>query len=170
MHCFLSALLVAMKDNVMQKVRPMQLADINQVHHIELHAHRIPWSRDLLTDCVLVGYDARVLEIVNSSEPIIVGYIISRQQLNLYHILNLCISLPYQHQGFGKHLLQTVLSSLPSSELDTIMLEVRPSNLPAIALYESLGFFRDSIKPAYYKDEGSEEDALVLKKILQDLA
>lgn len=34
-------------------------------------------------------------------------------------------------------------------------LEVRPSNLPAVGLYESLGFSRAGVRPCYY-DDGEE--------------
>ena len=38
-------------------VRAMQQTDIDSVYAIELQAHRAPWSRQILSDCVTVGYD-----------------------------------------------------------------------------------------------------------------
>jgi len=150
----------------MHLIRPMQTSDIDQVHQIELTAHRAPWSRTILRDCVLVGYDCRVLEQVDVRGKRVVGYIISRYSDNVCHILNLCIDVKQQKKGLGKFILKTVLGSLKSPVVDTIILEVRPTNLAAIALYEGFGFQHGEIKRNYYKDENGTEDALLLRKSL----
>lgn len=151
----------------MLTVRSMQTSDINAVSRIEKSAHKSPWSYTILSDCVLVGYDCRVLE--NSDErgvKQIVGYLIGRRSFNTYHILNLCIAPVFQHQGFGKFLIKTLLDSLIGDIIKVIILEVRPSNIAALALYHSFGFQEDEVKKGYYKDSTGEEDALLLKKIL----
>lgn len=150
----------------MLTVRPMFFQDIDEVYQIELRAHRAPWSREILRDCVRVGYDARILEQTNGDEKQVVGYLIARRNVTTYHILNLCIATPFQHRGFGKFLLKTVLDPLEKENIDTVILEVRPTNHVAIALYEGFGFERDAIKIGYYRDKGGEEDALLLKKNL----
>jgi [ribosomal protein S18]-alanine N-acetyltransferase len=147
------------------KIRPMQQTDIDRVYSIELLSHRTPWSRDILSDCVLVGYDCRVLEFTIDGTLQIVGYIICRYSFNVCHILNISVDPAKQRQGFGKLLLKTLLDSLNKANIDTVILEVRPSNVAAIALYEKFGFLRDSIKKSYYKDNTGEEDAILLKKI-----
>jgi ribosomal protein S18 acetylase RimI-like enzyme len=45
-------------------------------------------------------------------------------------------------------------------------LEVRPSNLHAIALYQSVGFVQVGVRKGYYQAVGGREDALVLKLVL----
>lgn len=151
----------------MLTVRSMQTSDVNTVHRIEKSAHKSPWSYTILSDCVLVGYDCRVLE--KSDEKgakQIIGYLIGRRSFNTYHILNIGIAPDCQHQGFGKILLQHLLDSLIGSIIKMIILEVRPSNTAALALYHSFGFEHDMIKKGYYKDNTGEEDALLLKKIM----
>ncbi|KTD49004.1 GCN5-related N-acetyltransferase [Legionella rubrilucens] len=150
----------------MLKVRPMQVSDIDRVYTIELAAHRAPWSRDILRDCVLVGYNCQVLELHESAAQV-VAYIICRHSYGVCHILNLCVDNSQQGKGYGRFLLEKLLNSLNQSMTTTVMLEVRPSNKIAIALYESLGFKIDTVKKGYYRDEnGAEEDALLLKKQL----
>lgn len=152
---------------MMLKVRHMQISDIDRVYAIELSAHRAPWSRDILRDCILVGYHCRVLEQTIDSKKLITAYIICRHSYGICHILNLCVDIPHQKKGYGRLLLQDLLNSLANSVISTLVLEVRPSNKIAIALYESLGFKKDAIKQGYYRDDkGNEEDALVLKKQL----
>ncbi|HAT8995733.1 TPA: ribosomal-protein-alanine N-acetyltransferase, partial [Legionella pneumophila subsp. pneumophila] len=46
-------------------IRRMKDSDIENVYSIETNVHIAPWSKDILRDCVLVGYDCRVLEINN---------------------------------------------------------------------------------------------------------
>ncbi|WP_028387626.1 ribosomal protein S18-alanine N-acetyltransferase [Legionella fairfieldensis] len=146
------------------QIRPMLQSDIDTVHIIESSAHHTPWSHDILRDCVLVGYDCRVLELIEEHNKKIVGYIICRYSVKSCHILNLCVACSEQGKGYGKFLLQAVFDSFQQSDINTVILEVRPSNKVAIALYKKFGFQKDSIKEGYYKDEKGEEDAILLKK------
>ncbi|HAT1596454.1 TPA: ribosomal protein S18-alanine N-acetyltransferase [Legionella pneumophila] len=148
-------------------IRKMKDSDIENVYSIETNVHIAPWSKDILRDCVLVGYDCRVLEINNGDSPILAGYIISRISNNSCHILNLCIAKPLQSKGLGRKLLQTVLYSLSKyTQTESVILEVRPSNSAALHLYETMGFEKIEIKKDYYKDKNSVEDAILLKKTL----
>lgn len=148
-------------------IRRMKDSDIENVYSIETNVHIAPWSKDILRDCVLVGYDCRVLEINNGDSPILAGYIISRISNNSCHILNLCIAKPLQSKGLGRKLLQTVLYSLSKyTQTESVILEVRPSNSAALHLYETMGFEKVEIKKEYYKDKNSVEDAILLKKLL----
>ncbi len=52
--------------------------------------------------------------------------------------------------------------------METVFLEVRPSNPHAIALYQSVGFVQVGLRKGYYQAEGGREDALVLKLDLVD--
>lgn len=145
----------------------MKDSDIDSVYAIETDVHIAPWSRDILSDCVLVGYDCRVLEIHNGDSAVLAGYIISRMSDENCHILNFCIAKPLQSKGYGRKLLQTVIYSLSKfSAIKYVILEVRPSNSAAIHLYEAMGFEKSEIKKDYYKDENSVEDAILLKKVL----
>ena len=49
-------------------------------------------------------------------------------------------------------------------------LEVRPSNRPAILLYESLGFEPVGLRRGYYQAVGGREDAIVYRRDLDDWA
>lgn len=147
-------------------VRPMKLDDINDVHAIELLAHRVPWSRDVLNDCVLVHYDCRVLEHKHQKVAQIIGYLICRYATDICHILNLSIAPDFQKLGYGSFLLKNLLDSIVDLRMKTVVLEVRPSNLIAIHLYRKFGFEPFDIKPGYYCDDQGFEDAILLRKLL----
>ncbi len=145
----------------------MTESDIDHVYAIEKEVHIAPWERDILRDCVRVGYDCRVLDIDVGNRLIIGGYIISRHSNKCCHILNFCIAKSFQSQGYGRQFLKKVLHSLTESQyIDHVVLEVRPSNKSALHLYQSMGFEQIEIKPAYYVEGDHVEDAIVLKKIL----
>ena len=148
------------------RVRSMRNDDIDSVYAIELASHRAPWGRDILRDCVFVGYDCRILELVHASEAILIGFIICRSLNTTCHILNLCIAPASQGKGYGQFLLENFLDSQTTTSTDTVVLEVRPSNVPALTLYEKLGFLQIGIKKGYYGQGLDIEDAIILQKIL----
>lgn len=147
----------------------MYSADIDEVYSIETSVHITPWSKDIIRDCILVGYDCRVLEFYKEKthKAAIIGYIISRYHNTSYHILNFCIAKNMQSQGIGSQFLRSLFHSLEKNKniIDSI-LEVRPSNTAALHLYQRIGFKQIDTKKDYYKDRNSQEDAIVLKKIL----
>jgi ribosomal-protein-alanine N-acetyltransferase len=151
------------------EIRPMELCDIERVYTIEKSAHQAPWGRDVISECMFVGYDCRVLEITRGCSKQIMGYIICRKNLNAYHILNLCVDVFSQRKGYGQKLLQTVLDSLADTYFERVILEVRPSNKAALRLYEKFGFEEEMIKKGYYKDKKGEEDAILLRKIISPM-
>lgn len=148
-------------------IRPMKFLDLDVVYAIEKDVHIAPWSKEIIRDCMLVGYDCRVLLANKNNTTSVAGYIISRLNVNAYHILNFCIERSSQSKGYGKTLLGYVLSSLSIyPQLDSVYLEVRPSNNAAIALYKKLGFEQVGIKADYYKDTTHAEDAIIFEKKL----
>lgn len=151
----------------MQEIRPMTLNDIDRVYAIELASHIAPWGRDTLQDCVLVGYNCKVMEQWVGITRQIIAFIICRHVQGVSHILNVCVDLPYRRQGLARQLIKDLIKSYKNTPIRSLILEVRPTNKIAIALYESLGFKHFAVKKEYYKDpDGRIEDALVLKKIL----
>ena len=150
------------------RVRAMQQSDIASVYAIELAAHRAPWSSNILSDCVLVGYDCRVLEVDTGGCFEIASYVISRYNENLCHVLNLCVAPALQGKGYGRHLLQNVIDSPAKEAVNTMVLEVRPSNHVALSLYQKMGFEQVAIKYGYYRDEDGIEDGVVLQRIIKN--
>ncbi len=150
-------------------IRRMKSSDIETVYLIETDVHIAPWSKDIIRDCVLVGYDCRVLEIYNGQKVLLGGYIITRHSENTAHILNFCIAKSIQSKGYGRILLHDVLNSLLNTHIEHVILVVRPSNVSALHLYETMGFNQVEIKKEYYKDGDRIEDAILLKKIIKPI-
>ena len=144
----------------------MNINDIDGVYAIELAAHRAPWSRSILHDCVMVHYDCYVIEVDNKEGVVLAGYIIYRIQEKSCHVLNICIAPASQGKGYGQYLLKNRIDSMTSASIETVNLEVRPSNLTALHIYQKMGFQQVGTKRGYYRDWQSIEDAVVLQKNL----
>ena len=80
------------------------------------------------------------------------------------HILNVCIAEAYRNRGIGRHLLAYLLERAQASGMAEAFLEVRPSNVAAIRLYQSMGFEQVGQRRGYYQASGGREDAAVLRK------
>ena len=79
-------------------------------------------------------------------------------------MLNLAVAPDCRRQGLGRKLLCTLTELLHSKGIESLSLEVRPSNQAALALYSELGFVQVGRRPKYYVNP--TEDALILRKEL----
>jgi ribosomal-protein-alanine N-acetyltransferase len=136
----------------------MREADIDDVLYIERGAYAFPWSEGIFRDCLRVGYSCWVLE----DGGAMVGYGIMSVGAGESHILNLCIGPGEQGRGLGRYLLEHLLAVARDHHARTTMLEVRPSNAPALRLYNNMGFNEVGVRRGYYPDRHGREDALVL--------
>lgn len=91
----------------------------------------------------------------------LVAFLVIQEVLDESHILNLAVAGSCQGQGIGRLLLCDVLHDLFRRGRNTVFLEVRPSNVRARALYESIGFREVGRRVAYYRDNA--EDAVVMR-------
>lgn len=76
-------------------------------------------------------------------------------------ILNLYVLPPYQEHGLGRRLMDFALDYVKSYEVEEMTLEVRPSNVKALSLYEQFGFKQVAIRRNYYENG---EDAFLMYK------
>lgn len=139
-------------------VRSMTHDDLPLVSDIEQRSYEFPWSHGVFRDCLLAGYGCVVLEYAEG----IVGYSILSIAAGEAHVLNLCVDPQYRSLGYGGRLLDEVLGRAREAEVKEVFLEVRPSNVNALALYRKRGFHRIARRSAYYQSRDGREDAEVL--------
>ena len=92
----------------------------------------------------------------------IAGYVGSQSVLGWADMMNIAVSPEYRRKGIGEELINNLISQLKEQKVTCLTLEVRVSNLPAIALYEKLGFVQVGCRRMYYHNP--KEDALILRK------
>ena len=141
------------------RFRDMVLADVPAIIDIERDAYPFPWSEGIFKDCIRVGYVCRIAEL----RGMVQGYGIMSFAADEAHILNICIHRDVREQGMGRRLLHYLLDHARSVGMTCTYLEVRPSNTPAIRLYESMGFSRVGIRKGYYQGSPTREDAWVYR-------
>lgn len=133
-------------------------SDLPLVSDIERRSYDFPWSHGVFRDCLLAGYYCTVLERGNNT----VGYAILSVAAGEAHILNLCVDPLFRKLGYGDRLLAEVLVCARETDVNEILLEVRPSNLAALALYRKKGFRQISRRVSYYQAKDGREDAAIL--------
>ena len=82
------------------------------------------------------------------------------QVFGISQIMNVAVDTEYRGKGYGNLLIEEFIREAKSRNLDTMSLEVRVSNEPAIKLYEKYGFEVQGRRKKYYQDNG--EDAYIM--------
>ncbi len=77
-------------------------------------------------------------------------------------VSNVAVFPEYRRQGIARALIKMASLTAYSMGTDFISLEVRKSNTPAIALYESMGFEEMGLRKNYYRNP--PEDALIMTR------
>jgi ribosomal-protein-alanine N-acetyltransferase len=139
--------------------RRMADQDLEDVIELENAAYMFPWSLGIFRDCLRIGYTCRVLDAPDG----LAGYGIMSMGAGEAHILNVCVRADLRGQGIGRRLIAWLLDEAHAAGHGWTFLEVRPSNRPAILLYESLGFGPVGLRRGYYQAIGGREDAIVYR-------
>lgn len=142
--------------------RVMTVDDLPAVLAIEQRAYQFPWSETVFRDCLRMNYSCRVAE---DAQRNIRGYGLMSHAAGEGHILNLCVSPCQQRKGLGRFLLGRLIDIALQQRLSAVYLEVRPSNLAAIALYAADGFTQIGQRRNYYPAEQGREDAILLARM-----
>jgi ribosomal-protein-alanine N-acetyltransferase len=144
------------------RYRSATVTDISDIMAIEERVYKFPWTRRIFLDCIRVGYSCECCE----ADGRLIAYGIMSMGANEAHVLNLCVDPDWQNQGIGHDLLQHLLDIAGENAVDTVFLEVRPSNHAAVALYEKLGFNTIGTRKDYYPAQDGREDAMILARTI----
>ena len=140
--------------------------DLEQILAIEQLSFHCPWGRlsfegELSNQnaCSYVVKSARA-----DTKAQIAAYAFLRRAANELHVLKIAVAPAQRGQGMATWFLNHCFALGTQQGADSVYLEVRRSNIPAVRLYEKLGFREIGRRPNYYPD--SKEDALVMVKNL----
>ncbi len=137
---------------------PMRHADLPRVMRIEKDIYPFPWTQGNFADSIQAGYRCWLY----LEGEAIAGYAVLMFGAGEAHLLNLSVARACQGRGVGRSLLGDLIKTARKDGAQTMLLEVRPSNLAGRALYSQAGFVQLGVRRAYYPAEGGREDALIL--------
>ncbi len=148
---------------------PMRLLDVPEVASIERAVYAAPWTEGNFVDSLNAGYCAWVFRAHGAPRPVI-GYFVLMAAVDEAHLLNLSIAGDLQHRGHGLFLLRKAVALTIEYNASSLILEVRPSNTRALAVYRRFGFREFGVRKRYYpgslEDPQAREDAIVMRLAL----
>ena len=119
------------------------------------------WSCQTLVE--LLKQDSIDLLVVYKSEKV-VGYCLYQHLFEQAEILRIGTHPDYQRQGIASQIFASLNEMLKEDKVESLLLEVRADNLPAIALYQQQGFEVIHRRKDYYKITAQPAiDALIMQ-------
>jgi ribosomal-protein-alanine N-acetyltransferase len=132
-------------------------ADLDAIEELERHAFATPWPRSVF-EAELLRSDAHVVLASDERAHILAfcNYRIAERELAIHAIAT---HPDHRGRGVARALLVHVLDHARAEACTSANLEVRRSNVPALALYSRAGFRTVRVRTRYYRDG---EDAIVM--------
>lgn len=112
----------------------------------------------------LLAQDSVQLLIIKNGVEDIVGYCLYQMIFEQAEILRIGTHPDYQRQGIASQLFIKLNKELQDNKVESLLLEVRADNLPAITLYERQGFVIIHQRKGYYSQPNYPAiDALIMQ-------
>ena len=140
-------------------VRELREEDIPELSRIEAASFSMPWSAAAFGELLTRSYCTYLTALADGRVAGCCGYTDSFHEAN---IDNVVVAPEYRKRGIAQIMLAKLLERGAASGVESYVLEVRVSNLPAIHIYEKLGFRSVGIRPRFY--EKPVEDAMIMKR------
>ena len=134
-------------------LRPMDLSDLESAKELDTLCLPRPWSETVWREELESPFG---LYLVLEEAGVPLAQIRVRYVAEELHVTTLAVRPERRRRGYASALLEAALGAF--AEARRVHLEVRPSNAPAISLYERLGFSVTGRRRRYYGDE----DALLM--------
>jgi ribosomal-protein-alanine N-acetyltransferase len=150
-----------MKEMTRVELRRLEMRDLNAIERIERASYPTPWSRSMFaselakpSSICLGAFDLETLELV--------GYLVISRYVDAWHVMNVAVASDHRRRGIATTMLERLFEVTAGRGRRGYTLEVRVSNIGAVALYERLGFKPRGVRRGYYTD--NREDALIMWK------
>ena len=126
------------------------------------------WTEQTLAE--MLAQDSTHIMIVYKPEEEagykIVGYCLYQVVFEQAEILRIGTRTDYQRQGIASQLFATLNNELINNKVESLLLEVRADNAPALALYEQQAFAVIHTRKNYYQlPHQPSVDALILQRV-----
>ena len=139
----------------------MNESHVAQIAALERECFSDPWSEASIASELHSEWS---LWLVDEEDGQVVAYVGSQSAPPDADVMNVAVAPHHRRQGRGEALMLALMDALRALNRESLSLEVRQSNAPALALYRRLGFVQVGKRPKYYHNP--IEDALILRKEL----
>ena len=141
------------------KIEMMNASHVAQIAELEKLCFSDPWSANSIAS----ELDNKLAYwLVAAEGERVAGYIGSQTVMDETDMMNVAVHPDYRRKGIAEALVNDLVENLKKMGSHCLTLEVRASNVPAITLYEKLGFTEIGRRKNYYRNP--REDALILRK------
>ena len=137
----------------------MNESHVKAVAELEKLCFSDPWSENSVASELK---NKLSLWLVAEEDGCVAGYIGSQTCGDESDVMNVAVHPDFRRRGIAETLVNALVEELKAIESHCLTLEVRASNVPAIALYEKLGFAKIGRRKNYYRNP--REDALIMRK------
>jgi len=139
------------------KFEPLRDADITSILTIEKKVNTAPWSdRSFRNELD----HAHGIFLVSKADGKVLAYGGIWLVIDEAHVTTVAVSEEHRRQGIGQALMVELMKRAKEAGMECATLEVRVSNLAAIAMYEKFGFKTAATRKGYYPE--NKEDAAVM--------
>ena len=140
-------------------IETMKPSHVAQVAQLEKICFSDPWSeRSIASELE----NKLAFWLVATEGDTVAGYIGSQTVVGETDMMNVAVHPDFRRRGIAEALVNGLVNNLKQMGSHCLTLEVRASNIPAISLYEKMGFVQVGRRPNYYFHP--KEDALILRK------
>ena len=143
----------------MIQIRKMEAQDVSRIAELEKLCFSDPWSENSISSELSNPLSCWLVATCDGN---VAGYVGSQTVLDCSDMMNIAVDPAYRRQGIAERLVEKLVEGVREKGAICLLLEVRASNSPAIALYEKLGFVQVGRRPNYYRNP--RENALILRK------
>lgn len=151
--------------NTFSKLTPAQIhirwtirRDIPKVLTIESASFEFPWDEDTWIRVLRQRNNTGMVAEVNDR---VVGSMVYELHRNQLHLLNFAVHPDFRRRGVGLAMVRKLVNKLSPERRNRIMLEIRETNLQALAFFKAQGFRAVSILRDFYED--TTEDAYLMQ-------
>ena len=133
--------------------------DAPKIAELEAEIFSDAWSERAICDCICT--EGAMCFVATEGDELI-AYVIGRLIAPEGEIYRVAVTPKKRQRGIGYRLLDYSVKTSRGKGLESIFLEVRSRNIPAIKLYTAYGFKRAGYRKNYYKNP--DDDAIIMLK------
>lgn len=143
------------------------VSDLQRLMEIERGVFEQPWSASIMRDSLRAAHSS-VWGIYPVGSDCLIGFGVLTTVMDEAELIDMAIAIEYQGQGYGKKLMEFLISKAKQNGAEKMFLEVGVKNTIAQSMYSRLNFKKIDLRKNYYRRKNNTfEDAIVYQLELE---